>query len=251
MLIQLGNDDQVEATKDVKSVMAEHARAFSTQDVLRMMKAFNTAAVDTRGGWQPSLSLELAVAEVLEAPAEASVVRQEEKPAKAKKAVPSAQKAVTKDESEKAKAAKPPARKTEPEKKSTKNIEEAVPVDSKSKDKAAVIGLAEVAKAWRDIRSIIKPDHPGIEALLNSCKPLEVRGNDLYLGFQSETVRALMDIKEKKDIAKAAIKDVLGVDLSIKCVVTNSKGQLPPNVNPDGMVATAIQNGGEIVDVQD
>jgi DNA polymerase-3 subunit gamma/tau len=251
MLIQMGNDDQVEATKDVKAVMFEQARAFSTQEVLRMMKTFNTAAVDTRGGWQPSLSLELAVAEVLETPAETPVVGQEEKPAKTKNAIPSPQKTVTKDEPEKAKAAKPPAQKIEPEKKSTKSTEETVTVDSNSKAEAPVIGLAEVAKAWRDIRSIIKPDHPGIEALLNSCKPLEVRGSDLYLGFQSETVRALMDIKEKKDIAKAAIKDVLGVDLSIKCVVTNAKGQLPPHVNPDGMVATAIRNGGEIVDVQD
>ena len=152
-----------------------------------------------------------------------------------------------------------------PEKKPAKNVEsQAEPKapektakkDVREKAKApktgaAVIGLGDVVKAWREIRSLIKPDHPGIEALLNSCKPLEVRGSELVLGFQSDTVRALMDMEEKTEIAQAAIKDVLGVDLSIKCVVTNAKGQLPPDVNPDGMVATAIQNGGEIVDVQD
>ena len=108
-----------------------------------------------------------------------------------------------------------------------------------------------MTKAWRDIRSVIKPAHPGIEALLNSCKPLEVRGVELFLGFQSETVRALMNMEDKIEVAQEAIKEVLGVDLSIKCVVTSARGQLPPDVNPDGMVATAIQNGGEIVDVQD
>ena len=245
MLIQMGNDDQVEVTKDVKNMMAEHARAFTTQNVLRMMKAFNAAAVDTRGGWQPSLSLELAVAEVLEAPAEATVVKQGEKSAETKKANPPARKAEIDKKPEQAKTTTPPVQTSQPEKKPAKSVE------TKPKGNAPVIGLGEVAKAWRDIRSIIKPDHPGIEALLNSCKPLEVRGSDLYLGFQSETVRALMDIQEKTDIARAAIKDVLGVDLSIKCVVTNAKGQLPPDVNPDGMVATAIQNGGEIVDIQD
>jgi len=226
MLIHLGNDDQVEVTKDIKKVMVEHAQAFSTQEVLRMMKAFNTAAVDTRGGWQPSLSLELAVAEVLEAPVDVPVTKHAEKPVKAKKDEPAKQV-------------------TEPEKKTAKSAE------AKPKTQAPVIGLTEVTNAWRDIRSIIKPDHPGIEALLNSCKPLEVRGTNLYLGFQSETVRALMDIPEKVQIAQAAIKDVMGVELSIKCVVTNAKGQLPPNVNPDGMVAAAIRNGGEIVDVQE
>jgi len=246
LLIQLGNGDQIESTKDIKKMMADHAMAFSTQEVLRMMKVFNTAAVDTRSGWQPSLSLELAIAEILEEPADPSVVRLEEKPIKAKAERP----LVRESDLE-----KKPAKKAE-----TKAASEAsakvAKKDTQEKTKAtrtetAVIGLTEVVKVWRDIRSIIKPDHPGIEALLNSCKPLEVRGSELYLGFQSETVRALMDIEEKIDIAKAAIKEVLGVDLSVKCVVTNAKGQLPPDINPDGMVATAIQNGGEIVDVQE
>ncbi|MBI1855825.1 MAG: DNA polymerase III subunit gamma/tau [Chloroflexi bacterium] len=58
MLIQLDNGEQVETTKDVKERMTLHSKYFSTPDVLRMMKLFNNAAVDTRGGWQPSLSLE-------------------------------------------------------------------------------------------------------------------------------------------------------------------------------------------------
>lgn len=226
MLVQMGNDDQVEVTKDVKTTMAEHARAFSTQDVLRMMKAFNTAAVDTRGGWQPSLSLELAVAEVLEAPAEAPVVKREEKPAK------------TKPE-------KPMAPAAESEKKPAKSVE------AKAKSEPPVIGLTEVSKAWRDVRSLVKPDHPNIEALLNSCKPIDVRGSELYLGFQSDKVRELFDMPERVAVAQKAITEVLGVELTIKCVITNARGQLPPDVNPDGMVAAAIQNGGEIVDVQD
>jgi hypothetical protein len=115
----------------------------------------------------------------------------------------------------------------------------------------AAISLAEVAKAWRDIRSVVKPDHPSVEALLNSCRPLDVRGNELYLGFQSHKVRELFDIPERVTIARKAIAEVLGVELAIKCVVTNARGQLPPDVNPDGMVAAAIRNGGEIVDVQD
>src|SRR5512146_980681 len=68
MLIQMGNANQVEATADVRKQMQAHARSFSTTDVLRMMKVFNNAATDLRGGWQPSLGLELALAEVLETP---------------------------------------------------------------------------------------------------------------------------------------------------------------------------------------
>jgi hypothetical protein len=127
----------------------------------------------------------------------------------------------------------------------------AKPVDGGASSKAAVISLAEVAKAWKDVRAVIKPAHPAVEALLNSCKPMDVRGDELLLGFQSDTVRALMDKPENLEVTGKAITDVLGIALTIKCVVTNAKGKLPPNVSQDGMVAAALNHGGEIVDVQD
>ena len=221
MLIQLGNGEQVETTKDVKERMTAHAKSFSTPDVLRMMKIFNNAAVDSRGGWQPSLSLELALAESLEIPSEppASISTQKAAPVKQTKAA----------------AASQPV-KTEA---------------AKTSGREAAISLAEISKAWKDIRLVVKPAHPGIEALLNSCKPMDVRGTELYLGFQSDKVLALMDRPEQLEVTRKAIHDVLGVDLQVKCVVTNAKGKLPPDVSQDGMVATALNHGGEIVDVQE
>src|SRR5581483_4336136 len=221
MLIQLGNGDQVETTKDIKEKMTVHAKSFSTPDVLRMMKIFNNAAVDTRGGWQPSLSLELALAEAIEIPDEspASPPTPKAAPAKATKAAITNQPAKTESAS--------------------------------GQSKEAVIGLAEIVKAWKDVRAVIRPAHPGIEALLNSCKPMDVRGDELVLGFQSDKVLALMDRSEQLEVTRKAIADVLGVTLQIKCVVTNAKGKLPPDVPQDGMVATALNHGGEIVDVQE
>jgi len=268
MLIQMGNEDQVEVTTEVKMTMAEHAKAFSTQDVLRMMRAFNAAAVDTRGGWQPSLSLELAVAEVLEAQVETPAVVKEEGAARDKSSIPTAQK--TEPEKNSAKSSEPktkeeaPAKRAEKETQAKKTVPKSdaaarsaasgdVPkTGSKSPKKGTpVISIAEVIKAWRDIRSLIKPDYPALDGLLNSCKPLEVRGDALILGFASDVLVKKMDQPEQIKVTRKAMAEVLNVDLSIKCVVANTRSQLPPNVNPDGMVATAIQNGGEIVDVQE
>ena len=50
MLMQMGNPDQVEATREVKTQMQTHANTFNSSDVLRMMKIFNNAATDLRGG---------------------------------------------------------------------------------------------------------------------------------------------------------------------------------------------------------
>jgi DNA polymerase III subunit gamma/tau len=126
MLVQMGNAVQVEVTKDVKATMMEHASSFSTPEVLRMMKAFNTAAVDTRGGWQPSLSLELAVAEVLDASATAPASKSEDKHAEKK---------------QKAQPEKPAMKEAEPEKKPGKTPE------AKQKAEAPVIGVAEINKS--------------------------------------------------------------------------------------------------------
>ena len=223
LLMQMGNTDQVEATKEIKSVMGAHAKAFSTHEVLRMMKAFNVAALDTRGGWQPSLSLELAVAEVLDVPEEKTVSKPVEKSTPVKKP---AQVAPVETKAPKTKASPRPT-------------------------EEAAVSLSSITDAWRDVRALVKPDHPSIEALLNSCKPMDVRGNELYLGFQSDKVRELFDIPERLAVAQNAIAEALGVKMVIKCVVTNMQGQLPPDVSPDSMVATAIQNGGEIVDSQE
>ena len=66
LLIQMGNGSQVDLAAETRGQAEKHARAFSPVDVLQMIKSFNAAATDLRGGWQPSLPLELALAEVME-----------------------------------------------------------------------------------------------------------------------------------------------------------------------------------------
>ncbi len=221
MLIQMGNESQVETTKDIKSKMEEHAKAFTPADVLRMMRIFNEAATDSRGSWQPSLSLELAFAETLEAPAESA-------PATASPTQRS--------------SAKPVA----------KSAPVAAPVSAqKSNDSAPVVAASEVIKAWKQFQGILKKENASnLAALLNSVTSIDVQGNMLVLGFASEVLMSKMKEDEKKRTTQL-IADALGVMLDIRCEVSNAKGKVPPHVPQDGMVATAIHQGGEIVDMQE
>jgi DNA polymerase-3 subunit gamma/tau len=68
LLVRLGNAAQVEATTDVHAVLARQAKAWSPADLLRAIRIFNTAANDSRAGWQPQLPLELAIVEACEPP---------------------------------------------------------------------------------------------------------------------------------------------------------------------------------------
>jgi DNA polymerase-3 subunit gamma/tau len=226
MLIQMGNESQVETTKDIKKKMSEHAAAFTPAEVLRMMRAFNEAATDSRGGWQPSLSLELAFAEMLEAPAESApvAVTVPKKTAKAEsKSAPTMlyQTANPRTEAEKGAANTPP-----------------------------IVAASEVIKAWKQVQNSLKRDFPTLAALLNSVTSIDVQGNTLVLGFASEVLMSKMKPEEVERTQKA-VSDAVGMTLDIRCEVSNAKGKVPPHVSQDGMVATAIHQGGEIVDVQE
>ncbi|HEY2982284.1 MAG TPA: DNA polymerase III subunit gamma/tau [Anaerolineales bacterium] len=221
MLIQMGNLDQVEATSEVKKQMGVHAKAFRGADVLRLIKVFNSAASDLRGSWQPSLSLELALAEAMEAPT-----------AQVASAAP--------------RTGTPPAASAREPAPAPKADE-----TTQSTSAKAVISAGEVLKAWKQLSATLTKSHANLAALLNSVRMIDVQGNTLVLGFASDVLVSKMDKPEQIEATQKAIAEMLGVDLEIRCVVTNAKGKIPSGVAQDGMVATAIQHGGEIVDLQD
>jgi DNA polymerase-3 subunit gamma/tau len=258
MLIQMGNANQVEATADVKKQMQSHARSFSTSDVLRMMKAFNNAAADMRGGWQPSLSLELALAEVLDAPSEpapraavpppAATVPAQPQPSPASE--PNIEHPHPQDRPtpvSKSDAPRKPAQSDEVLNEQTDDIlyQEEAP---RSPEKPA-ISTADVIKAWKHLAASLPKSQANLSALLNSVKMIDVQGKALILGLASDVLVSKIDKPDQIEVIQKLIRDHFGVDMNIRCVVTTAKGKIPPNIPQDGMVATAIQHGGQIVDM--
>ena len=228
MLIQMGNANQVEATADVKKQMQAHAKSFSTSDVLRMMKAFNNAATDLRGGWQPSLSLELALAEVLDAPNEVTPTPAVSSSGGTRQ--PKPQPVAT------------PRTETQPQAESV--------AANRPGDKP-ILNAGDVIKSWKQMSSALPKAQANLSALMNSVRMIDIHGQTLILGLASDVLVSKIDKPDQIEAIQKLIKDQFGVDVNIHCVVTNAKGKIPPNVAQDGMVATAIQHGGEIVDMQD
>ncbi len=228
LLVQMGNASQVDLATDTRAQAEKHARSFSPSDVLRMIKAFNIAATDLRGGWQPSLPLELALAEVIEAP---NVPHQEATPG-------GTAKAQEKEKAEKS-ASKPPVQKE------AENTEAAAAPNAESS-----IMLAQVIKAWKQIKDSLRA-HPSLVALLNSSRLLEIKDGVLVLGFASDVLRSKMEVPEQMELTRKAIAAVVGTDLKLRCVISNAKQSVPSDVKADGMVAAALKKGGEIVDIQE
>jgi len=266
LMIQLGNGDQVEAPKEIRERMRVHADALSSARVIRLIRGFNAAAADTRAGWQPALPLELALVEALSGiaegsgPAPSSVTSQTVSARAGASASGQGAGSVrphpTSRQSERSAAGMEgelPAGINDKIAPATTPSDASLvaPVQAASEERPGDIDLAEIAAAWKEIRGALKRAHPAVDGLLNSCKPVDVHGGELVLGFQSETVRAMMDRPENIEAARKAIAAVLGKTVTLRCVVTNARGKVPPNIPPDGMVATALNQGGEIVDMQE
>jgi DNA polymerase-3 subunit gamma/tau len=228
MLIQMGNTGQVEATAEVKKQMQSHARSFSSSEVLRMMKAFNNAATDLRGGWQPSLSLELAFAEVLDAPAASAP-----QPA-----------AITHSKPQPVQLASPPVGGTGGE----ANTAEVVSTQQTSPAQKSSLDASDIIKAWKHMSAALPKSQANLSALMNSVKMIDVQHGTLILGLASEVLVSKLDKPDQVEAIQKLIRDEFGVDMPVRCMVTTARGKIPPNVPQDGMVATAIQHGGEIVD---
>ncbi|HJS18900.1 MAG TPA: hypothetical protein VJ785_09125, partial [Anaerolineales bacterium] len=242
MLIQMGNVNQVEATADVKKQMQSHAKSFTTSDVLRMMKAFNNAATDLRGGWQPSLSLELTLAEVLDAPNEPAPQINAASPRTSHQTRPQPP-AVFPAESKPQSSAI-----SEEHRDDLSGTTGAVEAESHSSEKNPV-SAGDVINAWKRMSAALPKTQANLSALMNSVRMIDVQGDTLILGLASDVLVSKIDKPDQIEIIQKLIRDEFGVDMAVRCMVTNVKGRIPPNVPQDGMVATAIQHGGEIVDM--
>lgn len=223
LLIQLGNADQVEATADQRTQMMNHARALPTAEVLRAMRAFNAAASDPRGGWSPSLGLELAFAELLELPKAEGEAASMPRPAPRPEPAPRRNEPVT---------GQPAAQ------------------EAPSAPPSPTISLEAVLKVWKQASARIKERDKNLSALLNSGRPLEIRDGVLLVGFASDILQGKFNRPENLELTRNVLRELLGVNLPAQGVVTGGKNALPPHVKPDGLVAAASQLGGEIIDIQ-
>jgi len=252
MLIQMGNANQVEATSDVKKQMGSHARSFSTSDVLHMMKAFNNAAVDLRGGWQPSLSLELALAEVLDdtPPQSPPTLVGTQGGARQTKPQPFDHAQDKPAAASQTESTRKPALSGEVPEEGASERSAAEAEAPRPADKAA-LSAGDVLKVWKHLSASLPKAQANLSALLNSVRMIDMQGKTLILGLASDVLISKIDKPDQIEVIRKLIKDEFGVDVNVRCVVTNAKGRIPPNVPQDGMVATAIQHGGEVVDLQD
>ena len=115
--------------------------------------------------------------------------------------------------------------------------------------KRSVVSAGDIIKAWKHLSGSLPKAQANLSALLNSVRMIDVQDKTLILGLASDVLVSKIDKPDQIEAIQKLIQDQFGVEMNIRCVVTTAKGKIPPNVSQDGMVAAAIQHGGQIVDM--
>jgi DNA polymerase-3 subunit gamma/tau len=239
MLIRMGNVEQIDATADLRALMARHAQLIPAEYLIQMINAFNKAAVESRASWQPSLPLEVALVESIST-WDMVEGRRTPPPESAKK----------KPQDVKGELSSSPK-----QEKSEGGTQQVSPQVSEQKEEFSQADPQEtqhLGENWKQILAQVRQRSPNTYALLNSCRTRNLRGNVLVLGFASELLKAKMERVDNMETVRGALKQVLGQEMTIRCQTTTGKQNTPPpEVDNDGMVAAALRDlGGEIVDIQ-
>lgn len=249
LLLKMGNEKQIEATKDVKNRMREHSDRIETGRLMDWITLFNEAISDLRTTWQPSLALEVAFARCLNpAGTEQVSIKVIEVPT-VKEAKPSKAVTVPAKVPEPEKQQKPAEAKTELPQDS---ITAPSPADEAitPAEESAGITTQDILGAWSGIRGEVKMRRTQAEALLNSQRLLQVKNGVLILGFPSEVLKSKMENPENIEITRRVIQNLLNVDMPIQCVLVSEKGAMAAGSNesePNGLVDAAINLGGKLV----
>lgn len=251
LLIHMGSADQVDATPEMRALMAEQSSAFELARLMEAVRLFNYAASERGTGWQPALALELALAESIHfahpvdlpstnAPAASpSGTGRDPGSFTPISQVPSASTSAEFTEKSHPVATQSPSADAEPSTQAAPPADEGNPIN-----------LAQISKAWPAIRTAVKPHSPSTEALMNSCKLLGFKNGALILGFAGEINRSKMDTPQNLDLVTQAILHITGFKLGVNCVIIKTKNSGSPDdlgVDADGMVGTALNLGGQVV----
>jgi DNA polymerase-3 subunit gamma/tau len=224
LLLHMGAPLGPEHAGEESQRMIKQAKAFNVMELLRVIRLFHeTTSSEAKTAWLPSLPLDLAYVEAIEAPA------------------PSQNRAPAAQEQPRSELAAAPRAAPQP------------PPRAASPDATPAPASAHLdGQVWTRIKDAVKGRDIHLLALLNSVKTRELRGNVLVLGFASDLLKAKMEKPENMELFSSILDDTLGQNLQVTCMLASGRGgELPPDLDSSGMVAAAVRLGGEIVDKTD
>jgi DNA polymerase-3 subunit gamma/tau len=244
LLVGQGLAEQVERGAETKAEMAALAETISSERLAVAIRIFSRATLEAGWNWQPGLPLELALVEASAGPGSPATP-------------PAAP--IADEQAGQPMDGQPDAGSERIQAQPDEHNKRITPAEEKPArimHETGALTLANMQTRWREVLAALFRHDPRTQALVNSCKPLSVRGDRLVLGFSSEILRKKMEQGHNLELVRTALAEVFDQPLEVRCVIASGwsmddEQATPPPMEDDGMVATALRDlGAQVVDVE-
>lgn len=186
-----------DVTEEVYARMEEQAFKLSSQELVFVLECFLKASLDLKATPIAELPLEIAVVEICE-----KMLGEKETKTDSESRIK-----LSKDEKEELK---------------------------EDGDSAAGLSLSSVVDSWDSILKEVKPYNHSVEALLKSCKPKEIVGNNLILEVAYAFHKDRLESANSREIIEKVLSNRFGSKLKVKCILRSKAGEslTDKNVEP-------------------
>ncbi len=235
MLAQTASADLIEASLEEQAHFEELAQKMDRGRLLKAIRGFNAAVNQYTGGWQPQLSLELAIIEVLQdelAPAPYSPLAQQ------------------------AAARRPRSRS---EQRTTADAPAAAAADEDYERAAAsapggppAYSVTKIQQGWMEILTQVHRYNRSIPPLLEHAHVRLIEGNRLILGVQTEIFQQKIAEPKRARVIEQAINDLHNVKLRLdvhvveNVLANDEEAPSAASTVDDPLIAAGQELGGVI-----
>jgi len=206
--------------EDLRSELKVQAETFSSRTLAQMVRLFNQAAAEAKGGWQPQLPLEMAFIE-------ATLPFQESETVSSKRAVPAkprevsngrqkGSRSVGSEATEARLASSAPSRTSD-------SVRETTLVYSSSAPGDGSLTTSVLRNRWSELLDVLRPRNLSLEALMHSCEPVSVEGDVVILEFAHKFHRSKVEEDHNKQVVEDALSDLMEQQCRIRCILTQQE----------------------------
>ncbi len=208
LLIKVGDDSSlVHVTPEVLQEMKGQVAQLSIRELIKIVKLFNQAGLDLKASVQSQLPLELAFVD-------ATLGEEEEAAPPAPRLSPGT---VPKTPAGPRAASAP---RSAPASEPAKAVREKPREEPRAASAGLKLTLTTVNSQWGRILGEAKLINRSVEALLKSCRPLGVEGQEVVLGFQYPFHKEKIEEAKNKALVESVVSQVVKSSCHIRCVLS-------------------------------
>ncbi len=220
LITQTAGEDLIDSPPDQRAIYVQQADQFERPRLVRAIRAFNEAINSYKGGWQPQLSLELALFESLQSEPEVMVVQQ------------------TAAASESARP-EPASELVQPKRDATPSVPSAL-----------------INEKWERVLSAMYRLNKTSPDVMRYFRVLRVEGNVVYLCTDNGVYfDRIHPYPQKRKVIEQALADVFRMPLSVQVVLVSSPEMKAAEAglateasvdSSDALLSTGLELGAEI-----